>query len=88
MSVNVISNNAVIFSAFGRFDRKEKKPVQIQQSEPDNFVSVKIVTNERQKDGKMKYNTVNTIKVLDGTAENVSKVVLDALRSAPSPQKR
>lgn len=51
-------------------------------TENDNRVDVRIVKASRNKEGKMEYETFETLQVADGTAEEVSKVVSAALTNA------
>lgn len=69
------------FTAWLKIGRREKK-VRISK-DADTFIQVKVIAASRDsKTGKMTYQTEDTTKVFDATAEQVAKVVGAALEAA------
>jgi len=61
---------------------KEKKPMQLVQNE--NVVTVKVVAKQRDRDGRMTYQTVESYDVSGATAEQVAAAVGTFLASKPA----
>ena len=78
---SVSLGGSVVTVAFLNIGKKEKRKVKIGKDE-QNSVQVKIVSSTRGKDGKQVYETYETVKVYEASAEQVHKAVMSGLETA------